>query len=352
MNILTEVLCHHDRTQTLSIEDWNKLVRFARYNNMLGTISEILQPYPQDNLPEGLDFLLAAEKARSDYFQQQTRRELKHLERVSAQTSAQIVLLKGAAYIAQKMQPSFGRRPSDVDILVPKAEFEAVETNLIANGWDFSEDLTDYDQYYYRSLAHELPPMRHRFRAMELDVHHNLCSPISRIKIPAEKLFEEAIPVPNSNLYTLSKRDLLLHSGLHLFFNDELRGGIRDLYDMHLLTGEIIKDREDLEFLIERAEQLNVTRPLYYALKSLATIFNTPLPSGWEQQIQPLGPNGVTNWLMTKLIRQTLAPPTVEQHNSWWVHNALLARSHWLRMPPGVLLKHSLHKLRNPSSKH
>lgn len=68
-----------------------------------------------------------------------------------------LVLLKGGAYIGQGLPISRGRLPSDVDILVPRANIASASARLQAAGW-ISKPLDAHDHRYYHDWSHEVPP--------------------------------------------------------------------------------------------------------------------------------------------------------------------------------------------------
>ena len=70
---------------------------------------------------------------------------------------------------------------ADVDLLVPESALGAVEQALAARGWQ-TKELSPYDQHYYREGTHELPPMTHVERDVEVDLHHSILPRTSRLK--------------------------------------------------------------------------------------------------------------------------------------------------------------------------
>ena len=67
-----------------------------------------------------------------------------------------------------------------------------------------SAPISPYDDRYYRTWAHELPPLRHRERGVELDLHHNLLMATARSRPSAELLLADAVPVPGSRFHVLA----------------------------------------------------------------------------------------------------------------------------------------------------
>ena len=144
------------------------------------------------------------------------------------------MLLKGAAYIAQDLPLSHGRLPTDVDLMVPRASLDGIEQALKNAGWEFEKN-DPYDQHYYRAWSHELPPMIAAGQAMELDLHHTILPPVGRIKPDTARLFADAVPVPGSPFHVLCPQDQLLHAVVHLVYDSDFVGRLRDLLDIDAL---------------------------------------------------------------------------------------------------------------------
>src|SRR5581483_3934078 len=117
----------------------------------------------------------------------------------------------------------------DVDILVPRAALPRVEAALMRQGWATSHH-EPYDQRYYREWMHELPPLRHVARGTVADVHHSIAPPSGRLKPDSAKLLAAAETVTGyASLKVLANLDMILHSAAHLFLNEDLTHGLRDL---------------------------------------------------------------------------------------------------------------------------
>ena len=92
---------------------------------------------------------------------------------------------------------------------------------------------------------HEVPPLRHHSRETEVDIHHNLAPPVSRIRVDAAKLWADAVQVEGQyglSVKVLAPVDMLLHNAIHLFMNDELRGGLRDVVDFRDLFRHFVSN--------------------------------------------------------------------------------------------------------------
>jgi len=151
---------------------------------------------------------------------------------------------------------------------------------------------------------------------------------------------QAAVQLPNSRFLTLSPEDMLIHSATHLMFNDELRGGLRDLVDMQMLCQHFAEAPEFWENLPERALTLGLGRPLFYALLSLQQILQTPIPEPVFFTLSDATPNHLIRHLMMALIQNLFAPDDVDHQSAKISQQLLYLRSHWVRMPPLMLIRH------------
>ncbi len=160
-----------------------------------------------------------------------------------------------------RLPNSRGRLSSDIDILVPKDRLTDVEKALLQHGWEHVK-LEEYDQYYYRTWSHELPPLRHRARRTIIDVHHTILPPTGRLRPDVEKLWANAQSLEGTRFKVLAPLDLLLHAAAHAFQDGDLRHVMRDLVDLDSLLRYFGANKEFWDNLIERATELNLTRAL------------------------------------------------------------------------------------------
>ena len=215
------------------------------------------------------------------------------------------------------------------------------------SGW-ISTQHNAYDQRYYRTWMHELPPMTHVTRQTVLDVHHTILPETARLHPDAQKLIEAALPIAGCDgLQVLAPADMLLHSATHLFHEGEFDKGLRDLSDLDALLRHFSQQQTDFwETLLARAVVLNLTRPLYYALRYSTRVLNTPVPPNLLQAARLHAPG----WLLLRVMDAVFFRAFRPRHAScddWLTRPALwllFVRSHWLKMPLLLLLRHLLHK--------
>ena len=227
----------------------------------------------------GADHLHGA-RIHAEFFDGQIAWETRCTDQVLKALDGPVVLLKGAAYRALEMGLSKGRLASDVDLLLPREQLPAAEALLEADGWaPIKED--EYDQHYYREWMHELPPLRHQDRGTVIDLHHNILPPTARFKPDARKLLDAAVPISGTSLFALSPADTVLHRCAHLFVDGDLHNSLRELMDIYGLLSFYEQDVSFRETLLPRARELQLQRPLGYALYFCARLLQWQPPAEW-----------------------------------------------------------------------
>lgn len=340
--LLVEALRRPEAVAAWTEGQWDVLVRQARRAALLPRLALLLREAGGwEALPEGPRRHLSAGLALADKQLQAVGWELHCIREALAPVGVPVVLLKGAAYVAAGLPPAKGRLFSDVDILVPKAALGRVEAALMLAGWGTTH-LSDYDQRYYRRWMHEIPPMQHRKRLSVIDVHHAILPGTSRTATDPAAILEDARALPQlEGFHVPCPEDLVLHSATHLFHEGELPHGLRDLVDLDALLRHFAIREGFWDRLTARAQRLNLTRPLFYALRYTRGVLGTPVP----EVLRGLGRPGYAP-LMDWLFDRGLAPQHATCDDAFtplarWL---LYVRGHWLRMPLYLLIPHLLHK--------
>jgi hypothetical protein len=347
--VLTDVLIEPESISTLTLRNWDLLIRQARHANLMGRLASTLsERHLLGQIPVQPRSHLEAALSVAQRQMLAVQWEVNRIQHALADISVPLILLKGAAYVMQQLPAAQGRMFADVDILVPKERLDAVELALKMQGW-ITTHHDAYDQRYYRTWMHELPPMLHLTRQTLLDVHHTILPETARLHPDVKKLFANAIPVSGiEQLHVLAPPDMVLHSATHLFHEGEFKNGLRDLTDLDALLRHFSQaDPTFWETLLNRAQALDLTRPLFYALRYTNHILHTPIPPAAQQTANASAPGAITIKVMDALLLRALTPhhPSC---NSWLTQPALrllFVRSHWLKMPLGLLIRHLLHKL-------
>ena len=328
----------------LDAEALNDVLPAAYRNRLLARLEHDLADLGiLQGLPEAARRQLASARIRAHVNAVTWRFEIDRVRRALAGLGIRIALLKGTAYLRAGLPPARGRFSVDVDILVPAADIGRVEWTLINGGW-LPAKMNAYDQHYYRDWMHQIPPLTHGERGTELDVHHTIFPPVSGIRIDSETLLADATPV-GDGLWVLSPSDMVLHAATHLFQEDPA-GRLRDLLDLHDLLTLFGQQPGFWEGLTERAGRLGLGRPLYYGLRYAADLTGTAIPAAVLARTQAaFAPDAVRLRVMDWLVRNAIVAGTSGQGGSGAVARFLLfVRSHWIKMPLGVLLRHAVVK--------
>lgn len=349
MNLLIEFLRQPEVVRNWCPDDWNLLLPLARSARLLGRCLYLLQAHElQTAAPQRLVDHLQGALNQTRYVQGQALRELRQVARVMQREQIPVVAMKGVAYLVADLPPRNWRNLSDIDLLVPKASIEHAEQRLRAAGWQLSGQFDAYDQRYYRDWMHEIPPLMHHSREIEVDLHHNLAPPVSRIRIDADRLWEQAVTIDdgsNLGVGVLAPADMLLHNAVHLFMNDELRGGLRDLVDFRDLFEHFAAIDENFPcLLIERATMLGGGRALFYAASTARRLLDLRVSEAFFEALEANAPAAPVRQSMAWLIDQVLAPRRLGLRRTAFAQWLLFIRSHWVRMPPLMLLRHLTHK--------
>src|SRR6266550_6456419 len=275
---LARALLKPESLMTLSLTEWDRLIRCARSSGLLARVQVLLDERDLIDRVRGpvIPHLTAA-RTVADHERRILSWEVNRIERALAGVNGSCILLKGAAYSILDLGLARGRISSDVDILVPKTSINKVEKALLDHGWDHIK-LDDYDQYFYRRWSHEMPPLQHRDRGTVVDVHHTILPPTGRLSPDPEKLIAAAIPLKGTRFGVLAPTDMVLHSAAHAFQDGDLAYGLRDIVDIDDLLRHFSQKETFWAELAARSEELDLRRPLYYALRYSHFYLQTPIP--------------------------------------------------------------------------
>ncbi|MDD5297811.1 MAG: nucleotidyltransferase family protein [Rhodocyclaceae bacterium] len=342
-SLLIECLLSPERAATLAPAEWESLVCQGQAAGLLGRLLVALEssgrleqvpPAPRRHL-EWTRVVIESQKRA-------VRWEADCLRRALADLEQPFVLLKGAAYVLAGLPAAQGRLFGDVDILVAREELATAEALLERHGWVGAKP-DAYDQRYFRDWMHELPPLRHGARGTILDVHHGLLPVTARLKPDADRLRRAARPIPGEEgLWTLAPVDMVLHAACHLFHEGEFQRGLRDLMDLDSLLRHFGSEPGFWADLIPRAREMDLGRPLHYALRTSACLLATPIAPEVLEASNADGPPALLASLMDQLFLRVLGGG--EERADRAAAFFLYLRAHAQRMPPHLLLPHLARK--------
>ena len=327
--------------------DWDLLIRQGRSAGLLARLAVRLDERGiLASVPTRPRRHLEADRALADKHRRDVLWELRMIKTALARTGVSAVLLKGAAYALGGLPPACGRFFNDIDVLVPRQSLAAVERALHDGAW-LPARLAAYDERYYRLWMHQIPPMTHIGRETTIDVHHTILAPTAARRLQAEKLFAAAVPVPDDGTFKiLGPPDMVLHSATHLLNQGEFHRGLRDLDDINLLLRHFSSDSVFWPTLLRRAAELDLQRPLFYALRYASRLLGTPVPDEVLASRELAPPNAPVRRAMDPLFERALRPDhaSCRDWGSPFALAWLYMRGHLLLMPPHILLPHLARK--------
>jgi hypothetical protein len=139
---------------------------------------------------------------------------------------------------------------------------------------------------------------------------------------------------------------MVLHTAGHMFQAGELQQGLREMIDVDGLLRFFSSHTGFWQELLERAPEMDMQRPLFYALRYSRLFLETPIPEFLMSASQSWQPPPAILRVMDQLVSQALLPrlatsETLGSRSARWL---LYVRSHWLSMPPLLLTQHLIHK--------
>jgi len=347
LDLLSKVWAQPKQQPELTNSEWEDILGQARRSSLSGRLA---QHYVDNDwlttVAQGPRHYLEGALRRVDRQRFEVQWELDCIRQALESVDCQVVLLKGAAYLSADLPPRRGRLFNDIDILVDRAHLPEVEGALLRAGY-FSVERDAYNDRYYRQWMHEIPPLVHVRRSTVIDVHHTITPPTSRFKVDAAKLFERIKAVGTSgDFYILGPHDMVLHSAVHLFQEGEFAHGLRDLLDLNDLLIHFARDPEFWPLLFARAAEIGLEEPLFHALHHVGRLFGTRVPADLISAQKSIRPPWVNRTAIGALLRLALRPdhPSCDVRFTKLARLLLYIRSHYLRMPPQLVIPHILRK--------
>ena len=313
--------------EALEAGQWTELISIARAESLIGSLAHRVQNIP---LPDRVRDILQDAIDAHDLARQQALWEADCARRALADYPGKVLLMKGTAYVAADLDAGVGRSIGDLDIMVARKDLPVVEVALLDAGWEWVKP-DPYDEQYYRQHMHELPPLIHRDRDRMIDVHHTILPLTAAPKPDAQAILDDAVRLENG-LYVMAPADMVLHSIAHLFADGDLAGGLRNLWDIHLLLLRFSKTEKNFWVELDgRAKTHGLGKELARGLRLAVRIYETPL-----ENIRSNRPRFSDAFY----VRRLLARDGYGRETRKFIRFAFYVRSHWLRMPPLMLARH------------
>jgi hypothetical protein len=365
---LIDLLAGRRDPALLADTEWEGVISVARAEALAVTLAQRLE---QAQIPNDVAAVFADMRAAARVQQTQALWEAEMARRALAPAGIAFVLMKGTAYAAAGLPNAAGRQIGDLDIMVAHGDLAGAEAALLAAGWEWVKS-DPYDDAYYRDHMHELPPLIHRERDRMIDVHHTILPLTHRARPDAAAMMQAAEPLPLPRLFAcpysdsaaeydaesgevgkghlvLGPYDMVTHCTAHVMADGDLAGGLRNLWDFHLLTAEM-EQRTGGKYWRDQyfeAGRHGLHREFLRAARLAHHLFGDRKTVPFSHRTDATRPLTLTDRLF---LRALTARDDWGRQTRPVTRLAFYIRSHWLRMPPLMLARHLWTKWRKGSA--
>lgn len=359
MNRLIDVLKAPHSLTSLSTEALSEIIAEARYYDMLAQLKyTCIKADIFDALPEPFKCHTNVGCYPSDNLTLRLEHEAEIIETVLGPLNINWIYLKGAAYHLAKFEEFKGRLMGDIDILVDEKHIPIVEIAFKKNGW-MQKKITDYDEKFYREWSQEIPPMVHRQRLSELDIHFNILPKTLAASPDPLILMEQTISLNNENelkenshieedmgAKILSSQAMVVHSAVHLFYESEFDKGVRNLFDLYLLFQKFAKNDHFWDDLINLQNKMGNGDSVFYALRYCRLFLELDVPKRVVDFYDNYQPDPIklklADFAFRRIFCNNFPPNHLTGHRIAEI--MLYMRGHMKRMPMRLLVPHFINK--------
>jgi hypothetical protein len=141
---------------------------------------------------------------------------------------------------------------------------------------------------------------------------------------------------------------MVMHAMEPLTWGGEMDDALRELADIDDLRRHFAATEAGFwEALWPRVEALDLARPAIYGLRHASRLLGTPVPAGVLAASQAGVPAAVVLALMDWIVEESPLPQPLagQRGEASFARWLACARSHWMKMPPGMLLRDLTQKL-------
>ena len=337
-DLVIRVYVSPESATKFTFNQWQNLVLILRHQQLLACYSaRFKQTVFFERIPTRIQRHFLNADILATNHKMQVKYEAAELTRDLSDQGGELIFLKGAGYTLANAAVGEGRIYNDIDLLTDRETIEGVEKKMRLLGW-LSQELTSHDEKYYRKWAHEIPPLRHGKRGTIVDIHHNIVPLISGRQIQPSLFMQQSVKTPEG-FQVLSAPAMTLHSLIHLFFNEEVKKGYRDLIDIHTL----MMSNNYKEFwlgLIRLAKETGFGLELFLACRYCHRFLGTQIPDYAGNAIAQFRPWNID--FLDFIYTNTLQPnhPICQPKFFGLAEFLILLRGHFQKMPLHILIYH------------
>ncbi|MDB4540222.1 nucleotidyltransferase family protein [bacterium] len=326
---------------TLTLRDWDTLLLLASHLELGSQLAtSILRTANLQSLPPEVSRTLDHALQAVTFNHKLHTFELKFLKRIAKASNTQPILLKGAAYLACKHAWAAGRKTNDVDLLLASKSLDGFEVALKSEGYEADDELSPSDRRYYRKWLHELPPYKHSYRKLEVDVHFRLLPVSDPRSFPVEDWIERSRSLNDPSPFrVLDPVDQVLHAIINLGHTGEFRRATRDTWDISCLTNPLSQEFNeqtsnervvdfDWQELHQRTNQLRLQKTVSHILLLGEELVGLSMPENFIEDITGKSKSRLRQSLLYRTMKMASLPdgPTLRSRRRY---HALWAMEHY-----------------------
>ncbi len=334
----------------LNLQDWDKLLLLANHLELAAQLAtRITRDSESLAIPPEVTSTLANAAQTVAFNHKNHNFELQFLRRIAVASKTKPILLKGAAYLASDHRWADGRKTSDVDLLLAPDALDEFERFLKSGGYETDDELSALDRLYYRKWLHELPPYKHSYRKLEIDVHFRLLPISDPRSFPVDDWIARSDEVKNMSPFrVLDPVDQVLHAIINLGHTGEFRRATRDAWDIYCLINPATLSSEELlpketaapfdwSELQLRTEQLHLQKTVANILLLAEELVGLPIPQDFVEEIAGKSKDRLRQSFIYRTMKTASLPegPTLRSRKRYF---ALWALEHYPLPKPSTWL--------------
>ncbi len=344
---IVDILLNPSLLLSMPLAQQSDLMIVLRHQKIIARFAYLTKQYDVfDKLHEKTQRHLKNALKIAEKQKEQVQLEASLISNLLKNESKFVVFLKGAAYTLSDTLVGKGRVYSDIDILVNKAELKSCEQTLAFDGW-LGQEISNYDDKYYRKWAHEIPPLEHCERGTIIDVHHNIIPIISQ-DAPTVEALTSFIQTNKQGIQTLTPAAQFVHSAVHLFRNEDYNNAFRDISDLYLMLLNENGNEVNENFLLDVqkvADDLTFNYEVGLAYSLVSQIFSLNIPKNFIER--NLNKSRLRTAFDQFIFKDVLLPQhdLLPGSHTPFKHFLAIIRGHFIKMPFALLCYHLIVKL-------
>lgn len=318
LKLLRKALNEPESLKNLSLRQWDNLFPIAKHTDLLSRLA--VGALANDGamaLPDSVRHRLEGERLASELNRKSIDYELRHLESVLTSADQKVVLLKGAAYLCAGFGWAAGRRTNDVDMLVAEDQVSLVESLLLECGYGMTDKFSAEDCRYFRRWLHEIPPLKHHYRQIEVDVHFRLLPISDPRSFPPTDMLRRSTALGKGAFAILDPVDRVLHCILNLARTGDYSHAFRDCWDLRCLIEEPANvekhsgsptDGFCWQEFVSRASAIGLSHSAALTLVLANDLVGLRLPSDICQRLTNQSARGLSRTTRYRIMRKASLP--------------------------------------------